>query len=944
MGFIPLAFGAPLMLAALVALPAIWWLLRFTPPRPQVETFPPLRILARVMRQEEQPQKSPWWLTLLRLLLAACLIVALAEPVINPRPASFAGTGPVAIVIDNGWASAPGWKARSATAEKLIEDAGRTGAPIFVAGTAEKANSEIGPFDARQALDRLHAMGPRPIPVDRTAMFARLAKALKATPGARIAYLSDGIAAPGDKAAFASLAADAPSALQWYDPDLDRLVGIASVENAADALKVDLIRPTDQAGSRSVVVGAYDEKGRRIAQASVAFSPGSATAHGDIRAPFQLRNDIATLRVDGAGQAAATRLLDDKSRRRRVALVSGEAGSEAQPLLSPLYYISRALQPFADIVRPRSDDLAKAIPELLDEQPSVLVMADIGNLPQAAEQQLAAWVEKGGTLVRFAGPRMAAASESDPLLPVTLRHGERELGGTLSWSEPQSVAAFPSTGPFAGMEAPHDVTVKRQVLAEPSPDLFEKSWANLADGTPLVTGAAHGKGEIVLFHVTPGVDWSNLPISGTFVEMLRRLTLLARPGGAANSSSADGHAAALPPHLVLTAEGNLAPPGGEVKPLAPVAGKQPRVGFDNPPGFYGTAGSLVALNLIGRDDRWQPLERPDIGAPVTMESYSDDQAIDLRGPLIALAIVLMALDTLAVLGLAGGMGRRFRRSAAAAVLAIVVVPLAASFPCGSLRAQEADTRPGDSAIIDAVSKTHLAYVVTGVAETDATSKAGLKGLTRFLTERTALEPGDPIGLDLDKDDLAFYPIIYWPIDPAAPMPSSNAIAKIDTYMKEGGTVLFDTQDEEMSSVGFGQSSTPAGQRLKQILSGLNIPPLEPVPPDHVLTKSFYLMNDFPGRYDGSPLWVEASLQTQRRADRPVRTGDGVTPIMITANDLAGAWAVDDSGAPLYPTVPADPVQRLHAFRAGVNIVMYMLTGNYKSDQVHVPALLERLGQ
>ena len=377
MGFIPIAFGAPLMLAALVALPAIWWLLRFTPPRPQVETFPPLRILARVMRQEEQPQKSPWWLTLLRLLLAACLIVALAEPVINPRPAVFAGTSAVAIVIDNGWASAQGWKARVAAAERLIEDAGRAGAPILLAGTAEKANSEIGPFDARQSLDRMHAMGPRPIPVDRKATFARVSEALKAMPGARVAYLSDGIAMAGDEAAFAMLAADRPSALQWYDPDLGRLAGIASVENSADALNVDLIRPVDQSGSRSVIVGAYDEKGRRIAQAAIAFAPGKATARGSIRVPFELRNDIATLRIDGAEQAAATRLLDDKSRRRRVALVSGEAGSQAQPLLSPLYYISRALQPFADIVRPRSDDLANAIPQLLDEQPSVLVMADI---------------------------------------------------------------------------------------------------------------------------------------------------------------------------------------------------------------------------------------------------------------------------------------------------------------------------------------------------------------------------------------------------------------------------------------------------------------------------------------------------------------------------------------------------------------------------------------
>ena len=66
--------------------------------------------------------------------------------------------------------------------------------------------------------------------------------------------------------------------------------------------------------------------------------------------------------------------------------------------------------------------------------------------------------------------------------------------------------------------------------------------------------------------------------------------------------------------------------------------------------------------------------------------------------------------------------------------------------------------------------------------------------------------------------------------------------------------------------------------------------------------------------------------------------------MITANDFAGAWAVDENGDPLLPTVPTDPDAARLCLRAGVNIVMYMLTGNYKADQVHVPVLLERLGQ
>jgi hypothetical protein len=107
------------------------------------------------------------------------------------------------------------------------------------------------------------------------------------------------------------------------------------------------------------------------------------------------------------------------------------------------------------------------------------------------------------------------------------------------------------------------------------------------------------------------------------------------------------------------------------------------------------------------------------------------------------------------------------------------------------------------------------------------------------------------------------------------------------------------------------------------------------------------MRDFPGRFDTGQLWVEALPATgddEQSSARPARGGDGVSSILITSNDFAGAWATQSDGQPMLPMVEGEPRQREMAFRAGVNIVMYTLTGNYKADQVHVPALLERLGQ
>jgi hypothetical protein len=179
--------------------------------------------------------------------------------------------------------------------------------------------------------------------------------------------------------------------------------------------------------------------------------------------------------------------------------------------------------------------------------------------------------------------------------------------------------------------------------------------------------------------------------------------------------------------------------------------------------------------------------------------------------------------------------------------------------------------------------------------------------------------------------------------PTAQALPEKSLAKIDAYMKNGGMIIFDTRDAGTAlPPGFGPQSQ-GGTPLQRLLGTLDLPRLEPVPETHVLTKSFYLLRSFPGRYDNGQLWVEAEAPADTDKGRQARRVDGVSSIMVTSNDFASAWALDERSRPLYPVIPGGEAQRQMAFRTGVNIAMYALTGNYKADQVHVPALLERLG-
>ncbi|CAH0207875.1 hypothetical protein SRABI05_03327 [Agrobacterium fabrum] len=936
MSALPFVFTSPYILFGLLALPAIWWLLRLTPPRPKAEVFPPLKILATVLKREETPSKSPWWLTLLRIALAAAVIFALADPVVNPRNNSIAGSGPLVMVVDNSWASAPDWERRVATAQALIGDAERADRPVSISFTADAEHDAVSGTTA-VALDKLAAAKPKPLVPDRVRTAEAITEALNGTPPGTLAYIADGVQTAQDESAMRTLASLSPAEFRIVRGDGKAITAITGATNNADAMSVTLSR-LDTAQAASLTVNAQDSQGRILANGTASFAPGAAETTATVEAPFELRNDFARLSIEGVSTAGAVHLLDDGFRRRRVALLAGETGNDFQPLLQPLYYISRALQPFVDLIPQRQADLAQAIPEILQSNPSVIVMADIGRLPQETYEPLQRWLAGGGTLIRFAGPRLAAAPADDPLVPVTLRKGERALGGALSWAEPQPLADFPAFGAFAGMPKADGILVKRQVLAEPTPDLAERTWASLADGTPLVTTRNVEAGRIVLFHVSAEASWSDLPISGHFVDMLRRIVQLSKAGGA--SASANAPAAALPPFRLLTAEGAMSAEIGTARPLEMRAGQPPRTGFDNPPGLYGTEDGFVALNLLPAGATLRPLDTSAAGVSTTNEALIGETAKSLRPALFIAAFMMLIADSLIVLFMNGAFARLPKaRSATVATLLLALGAFAAMSPTD---ARADDPKPGDEQIFERLDTTHLAYVRTGEDDVDRISEQGLQGLSEFLTWRTTLEPGQPVGLDISKDELSFYPIIYWPVSATAPMPSSAAISRIDAYMRAGGTVLFDTRDQ-FSSLDTGSTSAN-GERLQAILANIDIPPLEPVPEDHVLTRSFYLLTNFPGRYNGSPLWVESRQGAAKTTSGLSSSGDGVTPIMITGNDFAGAWAVDAQGAPVLPTVPPDEMQREHAFRSGVNIMMYMLTGNYKADQVHVPALLERLGQ
>jgi hypothetical protein len=932
---LPLSFAEPLLLLGLLSLPLLWWLLRVMPPRPRRIEFPPTRLLFDIAPKEETPSRTPWWLTALRLLAATLVILAAAGPIWNPRTGLAGSSAPLVILLDDGWSAASSWDTRIKAADQLIAKADNDRRGVALVPLSEPAR-DITLMPGGTARVALRQLAPKPYSIERVETLPTIERFLKATGDCEIAWLTDGVdtgRGPEFLEALGKTIGDRQ--LTVFEGGTPAPLALVAAENAAAKMTVKVLRP--DGGIEAGIVRALDAKGSPIGEARYAFAPQARETEAAFDLPVELRNDIARLEISGERSAGAVQLLDKRWRRRAIGVVSGSSTDTAQPLLASTFYLTRALAPFADVRLGDKGAPQQVITQFLDQKLPMMVLADVGTLSPEIRERIAAWIEQGGVLVRFAGPRLAQAD--DDLVPVKLRRGGRSLGGSLTWGKPQHLAAFTADEPFAGLAVPKDVTVNRQVLAEPDAVLATKSWASLEDGTPLVTGEHRGKGMVVLFHISADMRWSDLPMSGTFVEMLRRIVDMSgytsNPGAGAASEAA---AETVAPLHILDGFGSFGPPPSTAKPLA--ADYRDRATLDHPPGFYGPADGPLAVNALAAADRIAPLDTASLRA--RRASYTNAEPRDLRGILLSSSLALFLIDAIIVAMLGAGIAALIRRRAAPAVLAIGLILAALAAPSLS-RADDGN----DDFAIKATSQTRLAYVVTGNADVDSIVKAGMAGLTLFLAQRTALEAGDPVGVDPAHDELAFFPLIYWPVVPGAAKPPQDAINRIDAYMKQGGTVLFDTRDAIEAAPGDGGASqTPGMLALREILSSLDVPELEPVPREHVLTKTFYLLRDFPGRFNIGQTWVETLPRSEDDEDssRPARGGDGVSPIIITSNDLAGAWAIRPDGQPMLPLTPGEPRQREFAFRAGVNIVMYTLTGNYKADQVHAPALIERLGQ
>lgn len=896
-----LSFVSPFILTALIALPALWFLLRAIPPSPKLQKFPAFNLLLNLSTTKETPQNTPWWLLFIRLLICSLIILGLAGPHINAVKKT-SSTRPILLIVDDSWTNAQSWqKIKDALLETAAEIQG-TNRVAFLIRTSDGVTPPK-PLTAALLRRETKSISPKPIYPNHSETLSVL-DTFKTGPY-EIKWMSDGLQYVGTSALLDRLK-KLGSLIIFVDQEDPRI----AIQKSNISEQFNLISyGKNSKFNGSVTILAKD--GRELSRQLVVIEKTTQQTSIEFDLPLSIRNDAAIVRLENVPSAGAVHLIDARSRRVLVGFLSTQS-LEDTSLLSGNFYIRKALEPHADF-------LVESIENLVRSDATVIVLNDTGRLRESDVAVLSSWIEEGGILLRFAGNSLADAAQSGniKLLPVELRGGDRAFGGALSWETPQPIGSFSFDGPFASLTTPEDTFVRKQVLASPGGDTSAVTWASLQDGTPLVTGKKLGSGAIVLFHVSSTPDWSDLPLSRTFVDMLRKTTQLSNLTVATEKAEKPSvHA----PISILDGFGNFEKPPSTLEGIQfPILSENQSAPFL--PGFYGVPEAPFTINAVKQDDRFTKLNI--VG--VKTQPFAAKPPILFAPIFFSAAIILFFLDCIIFFI----MNRKSKFHMTAVIVSLISVNIILS-ATKEVYAQPLDTVV-DTKTVAASLETRLAYVKTGDNTVDRISTLGLSYLSQQLARRTAIEPGPPTAVNLESDDLSVYPLLYWPMSGDALMVSDTALSNVETFMRQGGLVMFDTRDDERALSGV---DTPERMALQRILRNIDTPPLKPLQDDHVLTRSFYLLDDLRGRFNGNPIWVQSNATAN----------DAVTSIIIGGRDWAGAWARDERSRPILPMGRGGERAREISVRSGINVVMVALTGNYKSDQVHTPILLKRLGK
>ena len=397
-----ISFGNPIALWGLLSIPGIWLLLKIYPPAPKTIFFPAIKFLTNINNDEETAGNTPLWLLLFRILLVIILILAFAQPIYNAKP-NFLNNNPLLLIVDNGWSSSINWEKRKENLIEYVDRAEQQKIPIIILPTAPKNNilkEKLLLLNASDAKSYIELLTPNPWPSDYRLLNEKLEE-LSKDKNYNIVWLWDGIDHENDDSS------------QIFSKKLES-IGNLRVVDFLNSSPIKIIKKVSNSDNNNLSIeiqrnfGSLEEiifirangnNGKLLNRKQLTFKENERIISTDLIIPNDLRNELISVSIENVNNAGAVYLSDEKWRKRNVGIYGDKEAFRTQPLLSPAYYLDRAINSFHKVEISQIEDLIKS--EL-----SVIILPGVGTLGEDINSKLKTWIRNGGILIRFAGPNL----------------------------------------------------------------------------------------------------------------------------------------------------------------------------------------------------------------------------------------------------------------------------------------------------------------------------------------------------------------------------------------------------------------------------------------------------------------------------------------------------------------------------------------------------------
>lgn len=894
-----LNFGNFLAFYAFISLPIIYFVLKSYPPLPTKYNFSSFFLLREIDMSAVTREKCPIWLLIFRLLLITLLIFFFSKPYLNKNPVA-KNYESFVVLSDKGWSIGSIWNDYKKIVENIAFEAEKAKKEVYFYDTTMKIEQKPIKFNnAKDILLFLDKNTPSPWQTDRENLRSILLKNdyFKNSKVFFIFSKFDSISFEKQKSILTLLRDNVPN-LEIIAPV--RNIKIIKSYKVFENNNQIIIERFGNLDEENLEIRISTEQNLALYRKKFLFEKGKNNIIIEENFPLEVSNLFYKIEVIGSNHAGASYFLDDLSKKKNIGIYSEDFNYIEKPLLSPAYYINKALNKEHNI-------FLNNLEEILKEKPSVIIFPKSKKLDRKNKKALISWLNNGGLLLKFASNRSSYEKDtffnSHDYQPTI-----RNIGGDLSWNKILSLKEMNEDNIFKNISLKDDIFLKKQLIFTNFSTKNLKILVALEDETPLISMKKVGRGKVLLFHFTANNDWSNIPMSNIFIEFLSKALLLSQYENKNSMNS-----------LQIDSEINSFGTLEQSESLKTFENiymlKKTKPSQNNLPGIYYNNEIIAALNLAGNLQSQSFREK--IYSKYNMKNYYKSNAFDLSGFILVIVMIMALVDILISSTIKNKLYFLKKLKNIVNTMSLLIILISFTFIYNTYSSEY-------------LKNTFLAYIKSSNEKRNEISKYGLEALKNTLIRRTSISPEGVVGLDVNADTFFYFPFIYWPVDNEIISISENAKNKIKNYLKTGGIILFDI-------INFDRNKSILESKsyifVKEFLLSIGIEDLNYIRRDHTLSKSFYLLEKYPGRWDSKVILID-------NTDLDLK--DGVNSVIIGFNDWVGAWALDDNNYPMFPAVPGGERQREMAFRFGVNIIMYALTGNYKSDQIHSKSILNRM--